>query len=339
MATSRPRIGPGERAPDFALPRGAGQPVRFYGVAGGAPLALVLTGGADTADMSGLVASLREALPPEVGLHVVAGPATGAQADAFRDADAHVHASYGVATDGPPVIVVLDPNVRVVAVHQIDGGAPPLAAIARAAEDVAHRDDAAVTVRQHAPVLLVPRVLDEVLCARLLERWEVAGNVETGVEASADGTRGERPDELRKRRRDHTITDPELVRTLAAHVGRRVMPEIRKAFAYSATRFEGFKIGCYEATRHGFFDAHRDNLSPATAHRRFGLTLNLNDEYEGGELRFPEYGRQRYRPAKGEALVFSGSHLHEVLPVTAGRRFVLLSFLFGDDRAAPRRSD
>jgi predicted 2-oxoglutarate/Fe(II)-dependent dioxygenase YbiX len=58
--------------------------------------------------------------------------------------------------------------------------------------------------------------------------------------------------------------------------------------------------------------------------------LNLNDDYDGGELRFPEYGTDRYRPAAGEALVFSGAHLHEVLPVSRGQRFVLLSFLFGD---------
>src|SRR5215218_7840664 len=45
----------------------------------------------------------------------------------------------------------------------------------------------------------------------------------------------------------------------------------------------------------------RDNLSPATAHRRFALTLNLNDGYQGGQLRFPEYGPELYRPAPGAA--------------------------------------
>ncbi len=108
------------------------------------------------------------------------------------------------------------------------------------------------------------------------------------------------------------------------------MPEIQKAFAYKANRFEGFKIGCYTGDDAGFFAAHRDNLSPATAHRAFALSLNLNapEHYDGGGLRFPEYGPDLYRPRRGEALVFSGSHLHEVQPVTRGSRFVLLSFLF-----------
>jgi hypothetical protein len=34
--------------------------------------------------------------------------------------------------------------------------------------------------------------------------------------------------------------------------------------------------------------------------------------------------------------VFSCSHLHEVLEVTAGRRFVLLSFLFRDEAPGPK---
>ena len=65
------------------------------------------------------------------------------------------------------------------------------------------------------------------------------------------------------------------------------MPEVQKAFSFKATRFEGFKIVCYDAKEGGFFHAHRDNMSPATAHRRFALTLNLNEGYEGGCLRFP----------------------------------------------------
>jgi predicted 2-oxoglutarate/Fe(II)-dependent dioxygenase YbiX len=131
------------------------------------------------------------------------------------------------------------------------------------------------------------------------------------------------------------VQDPQRSRELAARIGRRVMPELSKAFAYRASRFEGFKIACYQASDRGFFRAHRDNLSPATAHRRFALTLNLNDGYQGGQLRFPEYGPELYRPAAGAALVFSCSHLHEVLAVTAGRRFVLLSFLFGDEAPRP----
>ena len=61
------------------------------------------------------------------------------------------------------------------------------------------------------------------------------------------------------------------------------------------------------------------------------MTLNLNSEdYDGGELRFPEFGTGHFKPATGEAIVFSCSLMHEVLPMLRGRRYTLLSF-FHDD--------
>ena len=177
-------------------------------------------------------------------------------------------------------------------------------------------------------MLLLPRALDAYR-DRLIRLWESAGGVDTGVARSS----GDGLDAGYKRRRDHIVRDPGLLRELSSVVGRRVLPEVHKAFAFRATRFEGFKIACYDASTGGFFRPHRDNLTPSTAHRVFALTLNLNDGYDGGQLRFPEYGNQLYRPEPGAALVFSCAHLHEVLDVTTGRRFVLLSFLYGESAA------
>ena len=88
-------------------------------------------------------------------------------------------------------------------------------------------------------------------------------------------------------------------------------------------------VGCYDTDCGGRFGRHRDNTSSLTAHRQFAVTINLNPdrEYDGGELRFPEFGRELYRPAEGGALVFSSSLLHEVVPVTRGRRFGAFTFL------------
>ena len=118
-------------------------------------------------------------------------------------------------------------------------------------------------------------------------------------------------------------------------IGRRVAPEIEKAFCFRATRVEEFKIACYEGDTSGFFRPHKDNLSERTMYRRFAMSLLLTDpdEYEGGELRFLEYGPELYKPGAGDAVVFSCSLLHEVLPMAAGRRFVLLCFLFGEEEA------
>jgi predicted 2-oxoglutarate/Fe(II)-dependent dioxygenase YbiX len=73
----------------------------------------------------------------------------------------------------------------------------------------------------------------------------------------------------------------------------------------------------------GFLNPHRDNSIPANAQRRFTMTVNLNaGAYEGGELRFREYGEELYAVERGTAVVWSASLLHEVLPVTKGRRLV-----------------
>ena len=84
----------------------------------------------------------------------------------------------------------------------------------------------------------------------------------------------------------------------------------------------------YDSEEGGFFRPHRDNVVPDMAHRRFAMTLNLNTEdYEGGDLRFPEYGPDLYRPGTGDAVIFSCSLLHEAMDVTKGERFTLLSFI------------
>ncbi len=331
MVTQRALVTSGERAADFVARRGDGHPTRFYGYVGGTPSVVVFSGAGGEPAAAAVRDLLRDELTSDITVHVVATGEQTVDPATFSDPNGAVHSAYGVADDGDPVSVVLDPNVRVVATCRHAEPGTDVDAIAAAVTAATH-DDGGALARRQAPVLFVPNALSLGLCTDLMASWERSGSIETGVEASVGGVRTETTDRLRKRRRDHTVTEPDMLRTLSAHIGRRVMPEIRKAFAYSATRFEGFKIGCYHADDAGFFTAHRDNLSPATAHRRFALTLNLNEDYDGGELRFPEYGSDRYRPAAGEALVFSGAHLHEVLPVERGRRFVLLSFLFGDER-------
>ena len=86
----------------------------------------------------------------------------------------------------------------------------------------------------------------------------------------------------------------------------------------------------------GWFRPHNDNTTRGTAHRRFAITIALNDDYEGGGLRFPEFGPRVYNAPVGGAVVFSCSLLHEAMPVTAGKRFCLLPFVY-DEAAAQLR--
>lgn len=78
----------------------------------------------------------------------------------------------------------------------------------------------------------------------------------------------------------------------------------------------------------------------SVAGRYVVLCLHLNTgEYEGGQLRFLEFGRQLYTAPVGGAVVFSCSLLHEAMPVTRGNRYMFLPFLYDDDAAKIRQQN
>ena len=180
-------------------------------------------------------------------------------------------------------------------------------------------------VRAKAPVLLLERVVEPDLCRTLIDYWQRNDKISNRV----GGIQGNVVNGDVKRRHDVQLDDPRLFVQLRDCLVRRVVPAILQAFHIGIMVVEAPIIGCYDAASGGRFGRHRDNTSRHTAHRQFALSLNLNpdDEYDGGELRFPEFGRELYRPVPGSALVFSTSLLHEVVPVTRGRRFGVFTFL------------
>ena len=187
-----------------------------------------------------------------------------------------------------------------------------------------------VIVAPHPPVLIVPDVLDRSDCEALISvyRQTDAPVVHFNeIAAAREDVKTQVPDYDRRDRIDHMLNSQGPRQRVARTLKRRLLPEIKKAFQYEVAQFEGLRIACYEGARQGRAHGHRDNSQPVAAHRRFAMSLNLNsEEFSGGELRFPEYGPQLYKPATGAAIVFSCSLLHEALEVTAGRRFVLLAF-------------
>jgi predicted 2-oxoglutarate/Fe(II)-dependent dioxygenase YbiX len=147
-------------------------------------------------------------------------------------------------------------------------------------------------------------------------------------------------DHKHKRRSDWTIADEALKNAARQRILRRIVPEIAKAFQFRVTRMERYIVACYDASVGGYFQPHRDNTTKGTAHRRFAVTINLNsDEYEGGELTFPEFGRVIFKPPVGGAVVFSCSLLHQALPVTKGKRYAFLPFLYDDAAAKVREAN
>ena len=341
--------------PEFTLADQRARPVSLVTHALGKPILLLFYPDSrkpHCQQMLKAFAALQE--PLEAAAHVFAissetveqnATTENVQGVAFRllaDPARHTATSYGIAHNlpGAPLdflgsgaftAILADPNRRVLRIEQGDLG-PGLA------EDLLREIRAldpgpGQLMPAVAPVLNVARVFDAGFCRHLIQVYETQGNEPSGtMHTSKSGERSTRLDATRKVRRDHFVRDPALLESIRQSLKARVVPEIFRAFCYRVTRFEEFKIVCYEAEDGGHFAPHRDNANLSVAHRRFAMTLNLNEgEYEGGTLTFPEFGPHLYRPGTGDAVIFSCSLAHQALPVTRGRRFVLLSFLYGDE--------
>ncbi len=189
-----------------------------------------------------------------------------------------------------------------------------------------------------APVLLTPRIFEPAFCERLIALYREVGGEPSGFMREVDGVTTLMMNDQHKRRSDVIIEDEMLQQQAVARLNRRLLPQIEKVFNFRATRIERYLVARYDAETGGFFRPHRDNTTKGTAHRRFAVSINLNADYVGGDLRFPEYGPRTYRPPPGGAVVFSCSVLHEATPVTRGERFAFLPFLY-DEAAAKIRQE
>lgn len=189
-------------------------------------------------------------------------------------------------------------------------------------------------ITQQAPILYLPRVFEPALCDELIARYQAHGGMQSGFMRAVDGQTVGMHDLAFKSRRDLVIEEAPMIETLKNRILRRVVPEIAKAHMFNATRMERYLVACYDASERGHFAPHRDNTTPGTAHRRFAISVNLNDDFEGGEVLFPEFGPRGYRPPKGGAVVFACALLHAVAPVTRGARYAFLPFVY--DEAASK---
>ncbi|WP_035486753.1 2OG-Fe(II) oxygenase family protein [Geminicoccus roseus] len=252
---------------------------------------------------------------------------------AFWDYEDAVAGQF-VARPGDLTTIVISPRLQIMAEIR----EPEPARHAQAVLDflgAAPRVDSLPPMLAHAPVLVIPQVFEPEFCRMLIQGYETHGGRESGFMREIDGKTVEVKDRSHKVRSDWTIGDQQITRAIQARFTRRVVPEIKKSFQFEVTRMERYIVACYAAEEGGHFRAHRDNTTKGTAHRRFAVSVNLNaDEYEGGDLRFPEFGRRTYRAPSGGAVVFSCSLLHEATPVTSGRRYAFLPFLY--DEAAKK---
>ncbi len=340
----------GDAAPPFVLTDHAGAARALYGdaVAGHAVLLAFLSraeGPEATALLDALHAAFDLAANNATRVFAIlpaAGPALaashgklGLSFPLLADPQLQAARGYGLQQGGPSVLIVIDHNLRVAL---IDAVTDPAAAVAAARDCVARlaarRHER--SVQTHAPVLVLPRVLSPRECAELIEvwhrpvkLWHSDGFRSTGYEHET-GDFKIRIDTYGKTDQ-FVVRDPKLLDHLDARVMGRVIPQISKAFQQEVGYREDFRIACYDSSEGGSLPAHRDNPTALTRHRVFTVSIHLNaGDYEGGGLRFPEYGAQIYDVEPGTAVVWSCALLHEVDAVTRGRRFILGTHFFND---------
>ena len=170
------------------------------------------------------------------------------------------------------------------------------------------------------PVLLVPNVISEELAQRLIANLEE--NAEASHQTHTD-----------YKSRIHVHPSKELELALDNKLSKSLLPEIAKVFYSDISHRETYKTCCYSADDLGCFGKHRDTIAPHL-HRRYAMTLVLNDDFEGGGISFPEYSDEVIEVPKTWAVVFPGSLFHQVNTIGVGRRYVVISFFFTEAEAA-----
>ena len=254
----------------------------------------------------------------------------------FWDTDRKVSTLYGFSADSRPFWLLVDPMLRVRAMfphgpHVIDEILTILAAIPA----MMMRDTSG-----NVPALILSDIFEPEFCDRLIRYYADKGSRPSGIfMENAPGRSVPVLDSQFKRRRDCPIEDKHLIDQVQLRITRRIVPEIRKAFQFHATRLERLIIACYAAHERGRFGPHRDDTLTAAAHRRFAVSINLNDAFVGGQVAFPEFSQHGLAPPAGGALVFSCGLMHRVEPVTQGQRFACLTFLYDEEAARIREAN
>lgn len=260
------------------------------------------------------------------------GPALGF----IADYDGAISQLYGARAT--PRTIVIDPMLRAVADIAWDHAEGHAATVLNVLKSLPPVDDSA-GVPLTAPVLIVPRIFDFTLCDFLVDFYEKLGGEDSGFLFDSEGKTATLVDHRLKRRHDLNIAHPQVREAIRSQIVRRLIPAIERFLQFSATRMDRYIVACYDSAVGGHFHRHRDNVNAGAQHRRFAVTVNLNKDYDGCDLTFPEFGSRTYRAPHGGAIVFSCGALHQVTPVTRGRRYAFLAFLYGEADAALRENN
>jgi predicted 2-oxoglutarate/Fe(II)-dependent dioxygenase YbiX len=171
-------------------------------------------------------------------------------------------------------------------------------------------------------MLVVDDFFDGPFCRLVRERMD-AGEAEP-AEILRHGTGVD----VTVRRAGSVDVDEATLTCVEAHLD-EVRANVARAFRARLHGREGANFLRYDAG--GFYLPHVDRADdpawPDAARRQIALVVFLNDDFDGGALHIID-ARRILEPRRGRLVAFDAGLLHEVEPVTAGIRDVVVDWFY-----------
>ncbi len=179
-----------------------------------------------------------------------------------------------------------------------------------------------------SPIAIFPGAVTPEACGWLRDELDAA-DLEPGRVVDV-GERVDRVVQMRFLPRDHWSVP---IVTGAAEQANTAM-----GWNYDITGLESLQLGAYGPGDHHNF--HMDTLSHGDLVRKLTVIVQLDEPtaYEGGDLQLLRFGVPRVEPLElprdqlrglGSVMVFPSFVMHQVDPITSGRRGSLVAWMMG----------
>jgi PKHD-type hydroxylase len=101
-------------------------------------------------------------------------------------------------------------------------------------------------------------------------------------------------------------------------------------YNFDLTDLEVLQFGEYDIDGH--YNWHLDLDTGQNSNRKLSFTILLNDDFEGGDLEMMYSAEPEQIPLQvGVMTAFPSFQLHRVAPVTCGKRYSLVGWMYGPD--------
>lgn len=182
-------------------------------------------------------------------------------------------------------------------------------------------EDYIVHLESFVPQNICDLILNEYVDTNLWE-YAITGSGVNIKSRNCDVIGISQPDVINQNKEIRSKIDEELYSVISS-----ALKKYEENFPYMELEIQedsGYELLRYE--RDGYYVQHTDSFKEAP--RAISCSINLNDDYEGGEFAF--FNREIiYKLKKGSIILFPSSFMypHEVMPVLNGTRYSIITWI------------